>query len=54
LLESADLEGRGLPSSGLVFVVDGGSGLNKALELKYEVHDKKERRAIRIRCHVHK
>ena len=49
-----DLERRGLPSSGLVFVVDGGSGLNKALELKYEVHDKKERRALRIRCHVHK
>jgi transposase-like protein len=49
-----DLEKRGLPSSGLLFVVDGGSGLNKALELKYDVHDKKERRAVRIRCHIHK
>ena len=49
-----DLEKRGLPSSGLLFVVDGGSGLNKALELKYDVHDKKQRRAIRIRCHIHK
>lgn len=49
-----DLEKRGLPSSGLLFVVDGGSGLNKALELKYDVHNKKERRAIRVRCHIHK
>lgn len=49
-----DLEKRGLPDSGLIFVVDGGSGLNKALEQKYAVHDKKERRAIRIRCHIHK
>lgn len=49
-----DLEKRGLPSSGLLFVVDGGSGLNKALEVKYDVHDKKKRRAIRIRCHIHK
>jgi transposase-like protein len=49
-----DLEKRGLSSSGLLFVVDGGSGLNKALELKYDVHDKKERRAVRIRCHIHK
>ena len=35
-------------------MVDGGSGLNKALELKYDCHDKKKRRAIRIRCHIHK
>jgi putative transposase len=49
-----DLESRGLPSSGLLFIVDGGSGLNKALEDKYEVHDKRRRRAIRIRCYVHK
>jgi transposase-like protein len=49
-----DLERRGLPSSGLLFVVDGGSGLNKALEEKYLVHDKKKRRAIRVRCFVHK
>lgn len=50
----SDLESRGLPESGLVFIVDGGSGLNKALEEKYLVHDKKRRRAIRIRCYVHK
>lgn len=49
-----DLQSRGLPESGLLFVVDGGSGLNKALEEKYQVHDKKSRRAIRIRCFVHK
>ena len=30
------------------------SGLNKAIEEKYQVHDKKNRRAIRIRCFVHK
>lgn len=49
-----DLEKRGLPSEGLLFVVDGGSGLNKALETKYSVHDKPSRRAIRVRCHIHK
>lgn len=49
-----DLERRGLPSEGLLFVVDGGSGLNKALEVKYAVHKKKERRAVRVRCFVHK
>lgn len=49
-----DLESRGLPETGLVFIVDGGSGLNKALEEKYLVNDKKRRRAIRIRCYVHK
>ena len=49
-----DLEGRGLPSAGLLFIVDGGSGLNKALDLKYFCHDRKLRKAIRIRCHVHK
>lgn len=49
-----DLQSRGLPESGLLFVVDGGSGLNKALDLKYSCHDKQKRRAIRIRCHVHK
>jgi transposase-like protein len=49
-----DLQVRGLPESGLLFVVDGGSGLNKALEEKYQVHDKKNRRAIRVRCFVHK
>lgn len=49
-----DLEKRGLPEEGLIFIVDGGSGLNKALEVKYAVHDPKNRRAIRIRCFVHK
>lgn len=48
-----DLERRGLPSTGLLFIVDGGSGLNKALNIKYNC-DKKNRRAIRIRCYVHK
>lgn len=49
-----DLESRGLPETGLLFIVDGGSGLNKALEEKYQVQDRKNRRAIRIRCYVHK
>jgi transposase-like protein len=49
-----DLETRGLPSEGLLFIVDGGSGLNKALDLKYFCHDRKNRKAIRIRCHAHK
>lgn len=49
-----DLENRGLPSEGLLFIVDGGSGLNKALNLKYQCDDKSKRRAIRIRCHIHK
>ncbi len=49
-----DLEKRGLPEEGLLFIVDGGSGLNKALNLKYQCDDKLKRRAIRIRCHVHK
>jgi transposase-like protein len=50
----ADLERRGLPSRGVLFIVDGGSGLNKALDLKYACHDQSQRRAIRVRCHVHK
>jgi transposase-like protein len=49
-----DLERRGLPSSGLLFIVDGGSGLNKALNEKYRCNDRENRTAIRIRCHVHK
>ena len=52
LLDS--LERRGLPAEGILFIVDGGTGLNKALEEKYAVHDKKERRAVRLRCHAHK
>lgn len=35
----SDLEKRGLPTSGLLFIVDGGSGLNKALNIKYACHD---------------
>lgn len=49
-----DLEKRGMPQSGILFVVDGGSGLNKALEMKYSVDDLKKRLAVRLRCHVHK
>jgi putative transposase len=49
-----DLERRGLPEQELLFIVDGGSGLNKALEEKYQVNDSKKRRAIRIRCFIHK
>ena len=49
-----DLERRGLPSSEILFVVDGGSGLNKALDQKYQIHDPKGRRAYRVRCFVHK
>ncbi len=49
-----DLERRGLPTSGLLFVVDGGSGINKALEIKYLVNDEKKRAAVRLRCHFHK
>lgn len=49
-----DLERRGLAENGILFVVDGGSGLNKALNEKYRCDDRKLRRAIRIRCFVHK
>ena len=49
-----DLEKRGLPERGLLFIVDGGSGLNKALNIKYACDDKRRRRAVRIRCHIHK
>ena len=49
-----DLQARGLPESGLLFIVDGGSGLNKALNVKYHCDDKVERRAIRICCFIHK
>ena len=48
-----DLERRGLPSRDILFVVDGGSGLNKALREKYDVH-RKEKRAVVVRCYVHK
>lgn len=49
-----DLERRGLPEKDLLFVVDGGSGLNKALNTKYQVDDEVNRRAVRVRCYVHK
>jgi len=49
-----DLERRGLPESGLLFIVDGGSGLNKALDEKYELSNTERRRAVRVRCWVHK
>ena len=50
----SDLEKRGLPQSGLLFIVDGGSGLNSALEQKYSIQDPKRRTALRLRCHAHK
>ena len=50
----ADLERRGLPELNLLFVVDGGSGLNKALNEKYQVNDPENRRAYRVRCWIHK
>ena len=49
-----DLERRGLPERGLLFCVDGGSGLNKALNDKYQIHDPQNRRAYRVRCFFHK
>lgn len=49
-----DLERRGLPESEILFVVDGGGGLNKALDEKYRTYDAKTRRAYRVRCFVHK
>jgi putative transposase len=49
-----DLEQRGLPESEILFVVDGGSGLNKALNEKYQLGDPKKSRAHRVRCYVHK
>jgi transposase-like protein len=50
----SDLESRGMPSREILFVVDGGSGLNKALEERYRVHDPKTRTAVRVRCFFHK
>lgn len=49
-----DIEKRGVSAVGILFVVDGGSGLNKALESKYAIDDPKKREAIRLRCHNHK
>jgi len=49
-----DLEKRGLPEKDLLFIVDGGSGLNKALNEKYQIQDPLNRRAYRVRCWIHK
>jgi transposase-like protein len=49
-----DLDRRGLPDEGLLFIVDGGSGLNKAIQTKYFVEDRNARRAVRLRCFFHK
>lgn len=49
-----DLEKRGLPERDLLFIVDGGSGLNKALNEKYQIDDPENRRAYRVRCYIHK
>lgn len=49
-----DLEKRGLPDQDVLFIVDGGSGLNKALNEKYQIHDPENRRAYRVRCFIHK
>lgn len=49
-----DLENRGLPERDILFVVDGGSGLNKALNEKYQIDDPLNRRAYRVRCYIHK
>lgn len=48
------LEARGMPDSELLFVVDGGKGLNKALENRYKVHLPNKRKAVRVRCFIHK
>lgn len=49
-----DLERRGLPENELLFIVDGGSGLNKALSEKYDMGEPSKRRAVRVRCFIHK
>jgi len=49
-----DLEKRGLPERELLFIVDGGTGLNKALNEKYQIDDPDNRRAYRVRCYIHK
>lgn len=49
-----DLQKRGCPGRGILYCVDGGSGLNLALESKFRVDDPEKREAIRLRCHNHK
>ena len=49
-----DMELRGLPKENILFIVDGGSGLNRALNEKYFCHDPVKRKAVRVRCYFHK
>jgi transposase-like protein len=49
-----DLHQRGLPAQGILFIVDGGSGLNKAINEAYFVEDETRRLAYRVRCYYHK
>jgi len=49
-----NLECRGMPKKNLLFIVDGGTGLNAALDEKYLCDDPKKRKAVRIRCYFHK
>jgi hypothetical protein len=48
------LEKRGLPKKNLLFIVDGGSGLNSCLNQKYSIDDPTKRTAVRARCWVHR
>ena len=50
----SELEKRGLSNKEILFVVDGGSGLNKALEERHNVDDTAKRSCVRVRCFVHK
>lgn len=50
----SNLERRGLPTSKLLFIVDGGSGLNACLNQKYSIDDPKKRTAVKARCWVHR
>jgi len=49
-----DLEKRGLTEQELLFTVDGGSGLDKALEERYSISNVKKRTAVKVRCFIHK
>lgn len=49
-----NLETRGLPTTKLLFIVDGGSGLNSCLNKKYSINDPTKRTAVRVRCWVHR
>ena len=43
-----------MPEKDFLFIVDGGSGLNKALNEKYQIEDTVNRRAFQVRCFIHK